>query len=542
MTKRRLLTFWRAPNPSEDRGKPRLEASALRILDEMAVATFVIDRQNRVIFWNRACARLTGLEAAAVIGTSDHWKGFYPHPRPCLADLALSQDASALAAQYAAYDGKADSANLRAENWCDLPNGAHVYLTIEARPVHDANGDVVAVVETLQDSTAHEQEQARVRAQTETLAGERASVLAAFGEGLEKLAARDLTFRIKGRLPETYAKLQADFNAAIDALRAVVGGVAASSHALQIGTSEISAASDDLSRRNEQQASSLQESVSSLSEITGAIRKTADMSRSARAVVGTTHAASQKGTETVRKAIDAMGKIEKSSQQIGQIIGVIDEIAFQTNLLALNAGVEAARAGDAGRGFAVVASEVRALAQRSADAAREIKWLIAASSTQVQDGVTLVVDTGKAFEQIETGVKDISTVVEQISRSAEDEAAGLHEINGAMKQLDQVTQQNAAMSEEASAASMSLAEQGERLARLIGQFRIEVSSDKAVEREPKKAAPHAFREPRARLPDERKRPAARPLAPAAPPRRVAAAGGSNRTPAAERGHHDWTEF
>ena len=266
------------------------------------------------------------------------------------------------------------------------------------------------------------------------------------------------------------------------------------------------------------------------------------MSRQARGVVGATHGASQKGAETVRKAIDAMAKIEKSSQQIGQIIGVIDEIAFQTNLLALNAGVEAARAGDAGRGFAVVASEVRALAQRSAEAAREIKGLIAASSTQVQDGVTLVVDTGKAFEQIESGVKDISAVVEQISKSAEEEATGLEQINGAMGQLDQVTQQNAAMSEEASAASVSLAEQGERLAQLIGQFQIEVSSDNAIEREPKKAAPHAFRELRAPAPKEGRQPPTRPLAPPVRPRRAAAAGGANRMPAAGRVDHDWTEL
>ncbi len=535
MAIKKLLSFWRARDHAGDRERLDLAGSALRILDEMAVATFVIDRQNRVVLWNKACARLTGLDSAAVIGTSDHWKGFYHQPRPCLADLALSQDVGAIGAQYAVYDGKADGGNFRAENWCDLPNGERVYLTIEARVLRDANGAVVAVVETLQDGTAHEQEQARAKAQMEALAGERAGVLAAFGAGLEKLAARDLTFRIKERLPESYAKLQADFNAAIDKLTAVVEGVAASSHALQSGTSEISSASADLSRRTEQQASGLQETVSALGEITSTIRKTADMSRQARAVVGTTHGASQKGAETVRKAIDAMGKIEKSSQQIGQIIGVIDEIAFQTNLLALNAGVEAARAGDAGRGFAVVASEVRALAQRSADAAREIKGLIAASSSQVQDGVTLVVDTGKAFEQIESGVKDMSAVVEQISRSAEDEATGLEQINGAMGQLDQVTQQNAAMSEEASAASTSLAEQGERLAQLIGQFQIEVSP------ELKKAARPAFREPRATAPEEARRPMAQSPGPAARPRRVAVAG-SKRAPAAEPESHDWTEF
>lgn len=393
-----------------------------------------------------------------------------------------------------------------------------------------------------EQAAARDAEEARVKAQAEALASERARVVAAFGEGLGKLAAQDLTFRLDGRLPEAYEKLQIDFNAVVDKLTSVVEGVIASSNALQTGTSEISVASDDLSRRTEQQASSLEETASALGEITNTVRKTAEMSKHAREVVSTTRGASHEGAETVRKAVDAMRMIEKSSQQIGQIIGVIDEIAFQTNLLALNAGVEAARAGDAGRGFAVVASEVRALAQRSAEAAREIKGLIAASSTQVHDGVTLVVDTGKAFEQIESGVKDISTVVEQISKSADEEATGLQEINSAVGQLDQVTQQNAAMSEQASAASESLAEQGERLAHLIGQFRIGQSSDKAIERELKKVAPHAFREPRAPASDGGRRPSARAATPAPGPRRVAPAGGSSRASAAAHQEHDWTEF
>ncbi len=380
-------------------------------------------------------------------------------------------------------------------------------------------------------------EEARNKARAEALASERARVVAVFGEGLEKLAMQDLTFRIDAQLPEAYQKLQADFNAVVDKLTTVVEGVTASSNALRTGTSEISVASDDLSRRTEQQASSLEETASALGEVTNTVRQTADMSKHAREVVGTTHDASQKGAEAIGKAVEAMRVIEKSSQQIGQIIGVIDEIAFQTNLLALNAGVEAARAGDAGRGFAVVASEVRALAQRSAEAAREIKGLIAASSTQVHDGVTLVANTGQAFEQIETGVKELSTVVERISKSADEELTGLQEINSAVGQLDQVTQQNAAMSEQASAASQSLAEQGERLAQMIGEFRIARSSDNAIERELKKVAPHAFREPSQAGP----RASARTPAPAARPRRVAAAGAS-RAPAAQHEAHDWTEF
>jgi methyl-accepting chemotaxis protein len=174
----------------------------------------------------------------------------------------------------------------------------------------------------------------------------------------------------------------------------------------------------------------------------------------------------------VRQAVSAMAGIESSSREINQIIGVIDEIAFQTNLLALNAGVEAARAGDAGRGFAVVAQEVRALAQRSAEAAKEIKSLIQSSTSQVGQGVDLVGQTGQALEIIVAQVSEISTLVTEIAASAREQSTGLHEVNTAMTQMDQVTQQNAAMVEESTAASHSLAQEAGELARLIGQFRI----------------------------------------------------------------------
>jgi methyl-accepting chemotaxis protein len=477
------------------------ESSLHQYFDEMSVATFVLDPEHRVTTWNKACVRLTGMAAEDVIGTQDHWKGFYPKARPTLADLVLNGDAAAVDELYAGRERQtSEGSHLSAENWCDLPSGARLYLAIDASPIRDASGAILAVVQTVHDLTAvknaaaaREAEEARAREQAQADANERAGVVTAIGEGLARLASHDLTFRIHERLPEAYEGLRADFNAAMESLTKVVEGVVTSSDAVQTGTSEISAASDDLSRRTEQQASSLEETTSALGEITNTVRQTADMSKHAREIVGLARNASQEGAETVRRAVEAMRTIEKSSKEIGHIIGVIDEIAFQTNLLALNAGVEAARAGDAGRGFAVVASEVRALAQRSADAAKEIKSLIATSSTQVQDGVALVVDTGKAFEQIGAGVKDISTVVEQISKSAGEEATGLHEINSAMGQLDQVTQQNAAMSEEASAASQSLAEQGQRLAELIGQFRIERSSKGAIEQELKKAVPHVFR-------------------------------------------------
>ena len=172
----------------------------------------------------------------------------------------------------------------------------------------------------------------------------------------------------------------------------------------------------------------------------------------------------------VKNAVEAMTAIEKSSKQISQIIGVIDEIAFQTNLLALNAGVEAARAGDAGRGFAVVASEVRALAQRSAEAAKEIKGLISTSTTQVDQGVDLVMDAGKALARIVTQVAEINTIVSTIAASAQEQATALHQVNTAINQMDQVTQQNAAMVEETTAAAHALTGETEELGRSVGRF------------------------------------------------------------------------
>jgi methyl-accepting chemotaxis protein len=209
-----------------------------------------------------------------------------------------------------------------------------------------------------------------------------------------------------------------------------------------------------------------------LEEITATVKRTAEGATHARTVVAAAKLDAETGGEVVGKAIVAMNAIETSSQGITQIIGVIDEIAFQTNLLALNAGVEAARAGDAGRGFAVVAQEVRALAQRSAEAAKEIKVLIATSTTQVSAGVDLVAQTGKALERIVNQVAQINGVVGEIAASAQEQSSGLQQVNVAINQMDQVTQQNAAMVEESTAASHALAREAQDLARLIGRFKV----------------------------------------------------------------------
>jgi methyl-accepting chemotaxis protein len=315
-------------------------------------------------------------------------------------------------------------------------------------------------------------EEARRRAEEEAIGRERAMVSTSIGAGMSKLAAKDLTFRLTDDLPEAYAKLQADFNAAMGQLEQALAGVVSSTQAMSSGTQEISTASNDLSRRTEQQASSLEETAAALDEITATVRKAAEGATHARKVVSETKVDAEKSGEVVRKAVEAMGSIEKSSQQISQIIGVIDEIAFQTNLLALNAGVEAARAGDAGRGFAVVASEVRALAQRSAEAAKEIKSLISTSTAQVGEGVQLVAETGQSLDRIMSKVQEINAVVTDIASGAQEQATGLQQVNTAVNEMDKVTQQNAAMAEEATAAGRSLAQEAEQLSDLVGQFHL----------------------------------------------------------------------
>jgi methyl-accepting chemotaxis protein len=236
---------------------------------------------------------------------------------------------------------------------------------------------------------------------------------------------------------------------------------------------EISSASDDFSRRTEQQAAALEETSAALEEITVTVRKTAEGSQHAREVVGAAKDDAERSGEIVRQTVAAMGGIEKSSQEISQILGAIDEIAFQTNLLALNAGVEAARAGEAGRGFAVVASEVRALAQRSADAAKEIKTLIAKSNQQVEQGVASVGQTGEALNRIMTQVTEINAIITDIAASAQEQAAGLQQVNVAINQMDQTTQQNAAMVEQSTAACHALTQEATDLDRLMSSFKVE---------------------------------------------------------------------
>ena len=301
---------------------------------------------------------------------------------------------------------------------------------------------------------------------------QRAYVVDSIAAGLAELSAGDLTFRLEAEFSAEFEKLRADFNTAVANLQETMKVIAFGAVGIHSSTEEISQASDNLARRTEKQAASLEEVAAALEQVTTTVKTSAEGAKNVKAAVVSAKTSAEHSSDVVRSAIEAMSEIERSAGQISEIIGVMDEIAFQTNLLALNAGVEAARAGEAGRGFAVVAQEVRALAQRSTVAAKEIKQLISSSSQQVARGVNLVGETGKALELIAGQVGAINGDVGDIATAAEEQAAGLLQINASVAQMDKVTQQNAAMAEESTAASHTLAQEANELARLIGRFNL----------------------------------------------------------------------
>jgi methyl-accepting chemotaxis protein len=334
--------------------------------------------------------------------------------------------------------------------------GREVWIQASYNPIFDASGKVSKVVKFATDVT-------------ERVAG-RMTAVTAIAEGLSQLADNNLGHRIDRALDPAFEALRNDFNRAVDQLNTAMSQVADSAEAIQTGAGEIASSSDDLSRRTEQQAAGLEQTAAALDQITATVTRSAEGARQANAAASAAKTDATKSGVVMDEAIVAMSEIEKSSGQITQIIGVIDEIAFQTNLLALNAGVEAARAGDAGKGFAVVAQEVRALAQRSAEAAREIKALIASSSEQVKRGVKLVRDTGDALGDIVAKVGEIDVLIAEMARSGQEQATGLAQVNTAVNQMDQTTQQNAAMVEQATAAAANLKSEANSMGRLMSQF------------------------------------------------------------------------
>ncbi|MBY3212399.1 methyl-accepting chemotaxis protein [Rhizobium laguerreae] len=322
-----------------------------------------------------------------------------------------------------------------------------------------------------------ETERVMARKQADEDAAERLrAATSGLAAGLKRLASGDLAFQIDEPFAPDFENLRHDFNMSIRQLDQTLGAIAAAIAAIDEGTREIASGAGDLSKRTEQQAASLEETAAALDQITANVSNSSKRTDEARTEATDANRNAAKSSEVVSHAEEAMRRIEASSQQISSIIGVIDEIAFQTNLLALNAGVEAARAGDAGKGFAVVAQEVRELAQRSAQAAKEIKGHIQKSSVEVESGVKLVLDTSQVLKAISEQIARINQHMDAIAVSAREQSTGLAEVNTAVNSMDQVTQQNAAMVEQSTAASGHLAEEAARLRELVSRFRLQATA------------------------------------------------------------------
>ncbi len=346
----------------------------------------------------------------------------------------------------------------------ELAAGRHE-IAVDAAGRSDELGDMARAVLVFRDTAAAKIADDR----------DRAEAMTAIGGGLRSLSQADLTARVAD-VPGAFRTLSDDFNNATTSLNRVLGEVRHSVDAIKHNSSEISQAAMDLAERTEREAAALQQSSSALDDVTRSIRDGAGAAIDASGAMADTRGEAERGDAIVRQAIGAMHGIEQASDEIAQIISLIDGIAFQTNLLALNAGVEAARAGEAGKGFAVVASEVRALAQRSADAATEVKTKVKAASTHVQAGVELVGQTGQALARIIERVAGVGTAIDAIARSSDHQATSLGQINVAIAEMDAMTQQNAAMVEQTSAAARQLVSEAEALATSVATFSIDAGA------------------------------------------------------------------
>jgi methyl-accepting chemotaxis protein len=307
---------------------------------------------------------------------------------------------------------------------------------------------------------------------TDTVEG----VIADLAEVLGALAGGDLNKRVTRDYQGAFHKLKTDVNATSTKLGEIVGNITVATETIASAASEVSMGSSDLAERTEQQASSLEETAASMEELGATVRSNAENAQRANRMANTARQAAESGGTVVESAVGAMRRIEDASRKITDIIGVIDEIAFQTNLLALNAAVEAARAGDAGRGFAVVAQEVRQLAQRSAQASKEIKALIMASDGQVKDGVDLAEKAGQALGGIVSSVREVASLISEMAAASGEQASALDEINATVAQMDEMTQKNAALVEETTAAAQATAGQADNLRTLVGFFQLSGNS------------------------------------------------------------------
>jgi len=324
-----------------------------------------------------------------------------------------------------------------------------------------------------QAARAEAEAQAKTAAERAKAAAEQARAFAALEAGLGKLADGDFTFRLGDDIPGSYRQIKDNFNAAIDQLHETLQAVVVSSHEVAGAATEISTATNDLSQRVEEQAASLEETSASMEEISATVKTNAENAHQANTLTNSTREMADRGGTVVAEAVTAMSRIEESSRQISEIIGVIDEIARQTNLLALNAAVEAARAGDAGRGFAVVATEVRSLAQRASEAAKNINVLIANSSDRVREGVSLVDRAGMALDEIVGSIKRVTDIVAAIAAASAEQSGGIDQINKALAQMDEATQRNSALVEENSATARTLEQQSHDMQKRISFFRLD---------------------------------------------------------------------
>jgi methyl-accepting chemotaxis protein len=326
--------------------------------------------------------------------------------------------------------------------------------------------------EVMRRQQADAEIQAKEAEERAKVAAEQARAFRALGKGLSELSEGNLSFRLDERFPDEYREVKDNFNTALERLYVTIKAIAESSGEVANAAVEISTSTTDLSQRTEEQAASLERTSASMEEISSTVKNNADSAKHANQVTAGTRECADRGGEVVAQAVKAMSRIEESSTKISDIIGVIDEIARQTNLLALNAAVEAARAGDAGRGFAVVASEVRNLAQRSSEAAKDIKSLIVNSTTQVQEGVDLVNRAGKSLEEIVESIKQVATIVSEIASASMEQSTGIDHVNTALTQMDEVTQQNAALVEENAATSKVLEQQSHAMAERVAFFKL----------------------------------------------------------------------
>jgi methyl-accepting chemotaxis protein len=350
--------------------------------------------------------------------------------------------------------------------------GREVWIQASYNPILDEAGRPTGVIKIATDITAAEHDRLAAEAKRQALEAEQERVVRAVAAALDRLSKGDLTTQIDARFEGGYAQIRDNFNGAVANLRTTLTTIAETMSGLLGGTEEIMVAVNNMARRTEQQAATLEETAAALDQVTATVRSTAAGAAEASQAAGGAKAEAERSGAIVSEAVQAMHGIEEGSRKVTEILAVIDEIAFQTNLLALNAGVEAARAGEAGRGFAVVAQEVRALAQRSAEAAREIKGLISSSRNQVELGVRSVGATGAALSQLGALAVQIDQVVSDVARSAQEQSTGLGQVNAAVNDMDKVTQQNAAMVEQTTAAAAQLQDRAAELDAAIGQFNL----------------------------------------------------------------------